>query len=121
MSISDTRLQSDIKAIVDGANGGKVDRSLPPASGVSSIGDAVKTTPIGAGQPSPESVDSGPSGISSPLTEDDYTKREWFEPETIVSTDGIISMRVRRLKKLRMKDSAGLPVDFVFAPYDDAP
>lgn len=62
----------------------------------------------------PSSKSSTGSGISGPLTETDYADRTWFAEETILSTDGLIAMRVRRVKSISFVDGSGNPLQQVY-------
>lgn len=44
-------------------------------------------------------------GVASPFTEQSYAEREWYEEKTIYSSDGLLSFRVKAIKKLRQTDA----------------
>jgi hypothetical protein len=59
------------------------------------------------------------AGIASPLTEAQYTDREWHPPRVIYSTDGLFSIRLRHIKTLKMADAADNEVVFEFADFSE--
>lgn len=105
---TDTRLQRDLTALVDQAQRARLDRALKAAPAAPGIGPATKRKAIAAAS----SVVGGTgSGIASPLTEN-TTKREYYAVQTVASTDGVITVRVRRVKKIVMKDANNRVVEF---------
>lgn len=69
---------------------------------------------VGVGSWNPNRVPAASGGIASPLIEQPST-RELYDEETLVSIDGLIAFRVRRVKKLHMLDSNGAEVVMEFA------
>lgn len=53
-------------------------------------------------------------GIASPLTEQSYAEREWYDEKTVYSSDGILSFRVKAIKKLRQTDADSVEVLQIF-------
>lgn len=68
----------------------------------------------GVGSWNPNRVPAASGGIASPLIEQPST-RELYDEETLVSIDGLIAFRVRRVKKLHMLDSNNAEVVLEFA------
>lgn len=52
----------------------------------------------------PSAVATG-GGIASPLTETDYTAREYWEEKTLLSSDGLLSFKVAAIKKIVQSDA----------------
>lgn len=100
-------LTAALQALTEEANGqsSRVDKALPAGKPVSAI-------PERSGSSAP-SGGSG-KGIASPLTEVDYTGREWFAEKAITSTDGIFTLKLKPIKKLTMTDALGNVVVFNF-------
>lgn len=69
---------------------------------------------MGVGSWNPNRVPAASGGIASPLVEQPST-RELYDEETLVSIDGLIAFRVRRVKKLHMLDSNNAEVVLEFA------
>lgn len=57
----------------------------------------------------------GAAGIASPLTEADYSSRQYWPDQTITSTDGLLSFRIKPIKQLTQADANGAEVLQVFA------
>jgi len=55
------------------------------------------------------------SGIASPLTETAYTDRQYHPDQTLLSTDGLLSFKVKPLKQLTQKDANDAEVVQIFA------
>ena len=66
----------------------------------------------GVGTFNEKNVPKSSGGIASPVSETDYTKREYWE-DSLMSSDGLFSMPV--LKMLEMTDNDGATVIFNFA------
>lgn len=61
-------------------------------------------------------------GIASPLVEQDYSAREYWPEETITSTDGLLSFRVRAIREITQTDANSAEVVQQFAePVESAP
>lgn len=54
-------------------------------------------------------------GIASPLTETAYTDRQYHPDQTLLSTDGLLSFKVKPLKQLTQKDANDAEVVQIFA------
>lgn len=53
-------------------------------------------------------------GIASPLTEPDAATREYFDQVLLPTTDGLVWVRWKSLKKINMVDANNSPVAFEF-------
>lgn len=53
-------------------------------------------------------------GIASPLTETDYATREWHDPKTLKSSDGLLTFQVRAIKKVRTTDADDVEVIMIY-------
>lgn len=70
----------------------------------------------------PRSAPGGGGGVASPLTETDYNTREYWAEQTLTSSDGLLSFRVKAIKKLVQTDANSLEVVQQFAqPIVEAP
>lgn len=70
----------------------------------------------------PRSQPGGGTGIASPLTETDYAAREYWPEQTLTSVDGLLSFRVRAIKKIVQEDANTFEVVQQFAqPPTEAP
>lgn len=96
-------LQDDLKSVV---SDGRAAKRLPSAPARTAIGP-------GTGLARDSAAAGG--GIASPLTEPDYTAREWHPVQTITSTDGLFVLEVSYLKAVSMLDAADRAVVFNFA------
>lgn len=56
----------------------------------------------------------GTGGIASPLTEPDAATREYFDQVLLPTTDGLVWVRWKSLKKINMVDANNSPVTFEF-------
>ncbi len=63
----------------------------------------------------------GGVGIASPLTEADYDTREYWAEKTITSSDGLLSFRIKPIKKIIQTDDNYSEVVQLFADPDPAP
>lgn len=64
----------------------------------------------------------GAGGVASPLTEPDYTAREYWPEQTLTSSDGLLSFRLKPIKKLVQADANSAEVVQQFAqPPVEAP
>lgn len=54
------------------------------------------------------------TGIASPLVETAYSAREFHDPTTITSTDGLFTLRIKPVKKIYMKDAGAADVVLEF-------
>lgn len=55
-----------------------------------------------------------PGGIASPLTETAYADREFHSVKTITSTDGLFTLKIKPVKKIKFKDAGNADVEIVF-------
>lgn len=66
----------------------------------------------------PDSAGKSPNGLpqsgGGDLTEKDYTEREYHDTRELVSTDGLLTIVYKPIKKLKMRDKAGNPVVLAF-------
>ena len=53
-------------------------------------------------------------GIASPLTETSYAAREFHATQTITSTDGLFTLKIKPVKKIKFKDAGNADVEIVF-------
>lgn len=53
-------------------------------------------------------------GIASPLTETAYADREFHTVKTITSTDGLFTLKIKPVKKIKFKDAANADVEIIF-------
>jgi hypothetical protein len=58
---------------------------------------------------------SGVGGIASPLTETDFSKREYHPEQIVMTTDGMITESRKRIKKVVMVDALRAGVVFQYA------
>ena len=68
-----------------------------------------------------EPAAAGGVGIASPLTEADYATREYWAEKTITSSDGLLSFRIKPIKKIIQTDDNYSEVVQLFAEPDPAP
>ena len=68
-----------------------------------------------------EPATAGGGGIASPLTEADYDTREYWAEKTITSSDGLLSFRIKPIKKIIQADANYSEVVQLFADPDPAP
>lgn len=79
-------------------------------------------TQKGVGNYVPPRSAPGGGGVASPLTEADYNAREYWAEQTLTSSDGLLSFRVKAIKKLVQTDANSLEVVQQFAqPPVEAP
>ncbi|RQG01091.1 hypothetical protein IPC215_26365, partial [Pseudomonas aeruginosa] len=57
----------------------------------------------------------GGGGIASPLIEEDAGQREYYELQTIPTSDGLAWLRYRSVKKIVMTDASGAEVVMEYA------
>ncbi|HBP1789786.1 hypothetical protein [Pseudomonas aeruginosa] len=57
----------------------------------------------------------GGGGIASPLIEEDAAHREYYELQTIPTSDGLAWLRYRSVKKIVMTDASGAEVVMEYA------
>lgn len=82
-------------------------RAVEPRGGVpSSTARVDYTPPAGTG---------GGGGIASPLTEASYAAREYWPVEVLTSSDGLLTFRVKPIKKIVQADANDAEVVQVFA------
>lgn len=60
-------------------------------------------------------------GIASPLTEADYDTREYWAEKTITSSDGLLSFRIKPIKKIIQADANAAEVVQLFADPNPVP
>jgi hypothetical protein len=61
-------------------------------------------------------------GIASPLVEQDYAARLYWDERTVVSVDGLLSFRIKPIKEFTQLDANNLEVKQQFAqPIDPVP
>jgi hypothetical protein len=53
------------------------------------------------------------AGIASPLTETSYTAREYWPEQTLLSSDGLLSFKVKPIKKIVQTDASTTPQEVV--------
>lgn len=56
----------------------------------------------------------GGGGVASPLQEQAYTDRVFFDPQLIESSDGLFTLRLEPLEKLVMRDANNAEAVFLF-------
>lgn len=78
--------------------------------------DAIEKSSKVVRDPAPDSEAS--AGIASPLTEEDVTKRTYHPNRDILSTDQLLTIQVRPVKKIILTDSNAVPRDVEFI-YED--
>lgn len=83
------------------------DEKLPAAKPVSAIPER-----NGIGRPGGNAAGS----IASPLVEGDYAAREWHAERTMISSDGILTLKYRPLGQVTFFDKNGAEVVIEFAP-----
>lgn len=86
--------------------GGAVANSLPPPLSQASI-------PPRTGSAGPKANSGG--GIASPLVEGEYKKREFYPERNVSTTDGIVVVKLKPVKKIFMMDAGGSEVVIEFA------
>jgi len=59
--------------------------------------------------------DSTAAGITPPLTEPDVSAREYYDPQTLTSSDGLFTFEVRPIAKAVFMDAAGQRVELIYA------
>lgn len=101
---SGTQIADDIQRL------GGVQRRTTSLSPLEKRGAAPAQSGVGLWDP--KNVPGKSGGIASPLTEGDYTKREYW-PDGILSSDGLFNMPA--LKTLVMTDNDGASVTVNFA------
>lgn len=57
----------------------------------------------------------GTAGIASPLTEADYSARQYWDEVTLVSSDGLLSFRIKPIKQITQADANDAEVVQIFA------
>lgn len=87
-------------------NGAPVPNSLPPPLRPSKI-------PPRVGQAGKTATSGG--GLAGPLVEKGYDKREFWPERNIATTDGILVVKVRPVKKMLMTDGTGADVELLFS------
>ena len=91
-------LTAALEALSGGYSGSRQDTRLPtPAT----LPDIPERTGIAA----PQVVSTGTGGIASPLVETAYADRLWFSERSVVSTDGLFTMRVRPINTIKFTDA----------------
>lgn len=71
--------------------------------------------PSRTGRPKPKLPSGGTGdGVASPLVETAYAAREWHPDATLLSTDGLIALRVKRIKTIVMADANSREVVFEY-------
>ncbi len=85
----------------------RVDKTLPAAAAKPDI-------PARTGSSPPLARGSGGS-IASPLSEADYTARNYWAAQTITSTDGLLTWEVEPIKKIFFTDANSNLVEFDYA------
>ena len=68
-----------------------------------------------------EPATAGGVGIASPLTEADYDDREYWDEKTITSSDGLLSFRIKPIKKIIQADANAAEVVQLFADPSPVP
>ena len=79
-------------------------KTLPPAATPPAI-----PARSGTSLPIAKPVATG-GGIASPLTETAYSARTWHAVKTIVSSDGLLHLRVKPIKAVTFTDANGATV-----------
>lgn len=99
----------DLNALESGATARRTGalRSVEPRGGVPSSTARVDYTP-------PASTGGG-GGIASPLTEASYAAREYWPVEVLTSSDGLLTFRVKPIKKIVQADASSAEVVQQFA------
>ena len=99
----------DLNALESGATARRSGalRSVEPRGGVPSSTARVDYTP-------PPSTGGG-GGIASPLTEASYAAREYWPVEVLTSSDGLLTFRVKPIKKIVQAEANDAEVVQIFA------
>lgn len=82
------------------------DRVLPAAQSKSAIPARTGTAQPGG---------SATGSIASPLTEANYAARTWWPDQTITSSDGIFTIKLKPIKKVSFTDANDALVELIFA------
>lgn len=53
-------------------------------------------------------------GIASPLTEQSYAEREWYDARTLKSSDGLLTFQVQAIKRVRTTDADDVEVIMIY-------
>jgi hypothetical protein len=109
---NDDRLRGDLTRLV-----GKDDKAatkLPPADAVSPIPSKEGFSPPKKRDLNNKNLPASTGGIASPLTETAFADREYYADTTVLSSDGIFSFTVKRIKTITMKDKNSGSVKLVF-------
>lgn len=102
------RIKQDINALVEQP---RQPRTLPPVEPVGGIPAGRGIAPYRAGS----GGSGGGGGIESPLTEGPYAGREYYESSYFLSTDLLMAIELKPLKRISMTDAAGNGVVLDFA------
>lgn len=95
-------LTAALHALTEQAN--NQERVIPPPRGAAPAAKSAALMPGGSG-----------GGGAGDLHEENYSAREWHPPVFGSSTDGILWGRVRRIKKVVLKDVNGTVVNHAYA------
>lgn len=93
-------LTAALDALSGGYSGSRQDTRLPSAT---TLPDIPQRTGVAA--PKATSSGSGGGGIASPLVETAYADRLWFSERSVVSADGLFTMRVRPINTIKFADA----------------
>lgn len=96
------RVKENLRALVKKTDVGVKLRSLKNPLGINS------TTGVGRRKPK------GESGIASPITEPDYSAREFHPERVYYSSDGLFTIHYKPIKKIVMEDEGGNPAEFIY-------
>lgn len=102
-------LTAALQALTEAAQGqtSRVDKSLPEPKAVSAI-------PLRSGSSGPI-AGTGAGGIASPLTENDYSMRTFFAEKNVTDSSGLLVLKIKPIKSMRLTDANNALVDVNFA------
>lgn len=98
-------LIDDLNSVVSPVQSGKTLGTLDPRGARPAARGIANYKPPAAGQG---------AGIASPLQEQDYATRTFFDPQLIESSDGLFTLRIEPLERLVMRDANNAEAVFLF-------
>lgn len=96
---------NDINSIITAAAQKKTLKTIEPKGSLPAV--------QGRGEYEAPATSTG--GIASPLTEADYDDREYWAEQTVMSSDGLLSFRVKPIKQITQRDANDAEVVQIFA------